>query len=143
MIDMEQTIRGNLADEPSFRIIESTSQPVCNFRVLVSRGRRVNGEFKKLDPRAYKVVAWGELAEAVYETLSKGDRVTVVVSDAEPEAWVNQSTGEVMSVIRVTAVEISKSVRQIAKDKTERLAAAGQSRQSAPQQAPNRVPATV
>lgn len=141
MIDMEQTIRGNLADEPSFRIIESTSQAVCDFRVLVSRGRRVDGEFKKLAPRAFKVVAWGELAEAAYETLSKGDRVTVVVSDTEPESWLNKSTGEIMSVIRVTAAEISKSIRQLAKDKTERLTA-GQPRQSAPQ-APDRVPATV
>ncbi|MGH3847424.1 MAG: single-stranded DNA-binding protein [Pseudonocardiaceae bacterium] len=142
MIDMEQTIRGNLADEPSFRIIESTSQAVCDFRVLVSRGRRVDGEFKKLAPRAYKVVAWGELAEAAFETLSKGDRVTVVVSDAEPEAWANTTTGEIMSVIRVTAAEISKSVRQIAKAKTE-LTTTGPADQAAPQRGPARVPATV
>lgn len=142
MIDMEQTIRGNLADEPSFRIIESTGQAVCDFRVLVSRGRRVDGEFKKLAPRAYKVVAWGELAEAAFETLSKGDRVTVVVSDAEPEAWANKTTGEIMSVIRVTAAEISKSVRQLAKAKNERTTA-GQAAQTTPQQAPNRVPAPV
>ncbi len=71
------TIKGNLASDPEIRSLPSTK--VLKMRVITNDWFKDDkGDFKNKDTSGWTVEVWGELAETAYNTLRKGDNVTVM-----------------------------------------------------------------
>lgn len=103
------TITGNLARDPELRFTPSGAA-VVNFGVAVNR-RWMNKQTNQWDEQVsfIDVVAWRDLAENVSESLTKGDRVTVV-GRLEQRSW-ESSEGEKRSKVEIVADEVSVSLR--------------------------------
>ena len=71
------TIKGNLASDPEIRRLPSSK--VLKMRVITNDWFKDDkGDFKNKDTSGWTVEVWGELAETAYNTLRKGDNVTVM-----------------------------------------------------------------
>ena len=125
MNTIQITIAGHTADAPEIRF---TPNGKANGRMRVavnSRYQDQTGAWVDGATSWYTVLAWGQLAENVAESISKGDRVLVhgrlEQRDYETEA------GEKRSVWELTADEIGISLRHatVAPAKNQRPAAAG------------------
>lgn len=69
-------ISGNLTADPDLRFTQS-GQPVANFTIASTPRRfdKASGEWKDGDTLFLRATVWGKQAEAVAESLKKGDRV--------------------------------------------------------------------
>lgn len=70
------SLAGNLTKDPDLRFTPA-GRAVTNLRVAVSSRVRddITGEWKDGETAYYDIVAWGQLAENVCESLEKGDRI--------------------------------------------------------------------
>jgi single-strand DNA-binding protein len=109
MNTIQITISGHTSDAPELRVTPN-GKANARMRVAVnSRFQNSAGEWVDGTTSWYTVLAWGQLAEHVAESISKGDRVLVhgrlEQRDYETEA------GEKRSVWELTADEIGISLR--------------------------------
>jgi single-strand DNA-binding protein len=120
MNDTEITVRGNVTDEPRFRMTES-GNALVNFRIASTARRfdRPSGEWVDGDKFFVGVTCWRGLAENVVNSISKGQPIIVHgrISSREYEhAGVNRSSYDVVAdgvghdMSRGTSV-FAKSVR--------------------------------
>lgn len=91
------TFAGNAAADPELRYTPQ-GKAVANLRVLVNRRVRNNtgqgaGEWEDAEPTAHNVTVWGQPAENVAESITRGDRV-LVHGHVETETWEDRETGE-------------------------------------------------
>lgn len=105
------TLTGNLAADPELRFTQS-GQPVARFTVIENRRRRSeDGQgWEDGEPNAFRVQAWGAVAENVAESCRKGDHVQVhgsIVTDR----WADKETGEARTAQHVKADDVAFSLR--------------------------------
>lgn len=103
------SIIGNLAADPELRFIQS-GKAVVNFTV-VSTPRtfdRQANDWKDGETLNMRCTAWGEVAENVAESLSKGDRV-MVVGNLVARSY--ESNGEKRWVNEIQVDEVGPSLR--------------------------------
>src|SRR6476619_3353487 len=109
MADNSITIVGNLTRAPEIRY---TSSGQANARLGIAVSRRwQNRQTNEWAERTsfFNVVAWGDMAENISDTLGKGNRV-IVNGRLEQRSW-ETDQGEKRSVVEVVADEIGPSLR--------------------------------
>jgi single-strand DNA-binding protein len=109
MADNSITIVGNLTRDPEIRY---TSSGQANARLGIAVSRRwQNRQTNEWEERTsfFNVVAWGDMAENISDTLGKGNRV-IVNGRLEQRSW-ETDQGEKRSVVEVIADEIGPSLR--------------------------------
>jgi len=109
MADNSITIVGNLTRDPEIRY---TSSGQANARLGIAVSRRwQNRQTYEWEERTsfFNVVAWGDMAENISDTLGKGNRV-IVNGRLEQRSW-ETDQGEKRSVVEVVADEIGPSLR--------------------------------
>ena len=102
-------IVGNLTRDPEIRY---TSSGQANARLGIAVSRRwQNRQTNEWEERTsfFNVVAWGDMAENISDTLGKGNRV-IVNGRLEQRSW-ETDQGEKRSVVEVVADEIGPSLR--------------------------------
>jgi len=104
------TLTGRLTAGPELRFSASGS-PVARFSVVTSRRVRdkTSGEWSDTDTSFWDVVAFGQLAENVAESLEKGTAV-IVTGRAAQEEW-EAKDGQKRRSIKVTVEEVAPSLR--------------------------------
>ena len=109
MADNSITIVGNLTRDPEIRYTAS-GQANARLGIAVSR-RWQNRQTNEWEERTsfFNVVAWGDMAENISDTLAKGNRV-IVNGRLEQRSW-ETDQGEKRSVVEVVADEIGPSLR--------------------------------
>ena len=109
MADNSITIVGNLTRDPEIRYTAS-GQASARLGMAVSR-RWQNRQTNEWEERTsfFNIVAWGDMAENISDTLAKGARV-IVNGRLEQRSWETEQ-GEKRSVVEVVADEIGPSLR--------------------------------
>ena len=109
MADNSITIVGNLTRDPEIRYMANGTAK-AELGVAVSR-RWQNRQTNEWEERTsfFNVVAWGDMAENISDTLAKGTRV-IVNGRLEQRSW-ETDQGEKRSVVEVVADEIGPSLR--------------------------------
>jgi single-strand DNA-binding protein len=109
MADNTITVVGNLTRDPEIRYTAS-GQANARLGVAVSR-RWQNRQTSEWEERTsfFNVVAWGDMAENISDTLAKGNRV-IVNGRLEQRSWETEQ-GEKRSVVEIVADEIGPSLR--------------------------------
>jgi single-strand DNA-binding protein len=105
------TIKGNLASDPEIRNLPSTK--VLKMRVITNDWfKDEKGDFKNKDTSGWTVEVWGELAETAYNTLKKGDNVTVM--GVIKERSFDDKEGNKRYVVEVKASSIALDLSAVA-----------------------------
>jgi len=105
------TIKGNLASDPEIRSLPSTK--VLKMRVITNDWfKDEKGDFKNKDTSGWTVEVWGELAETAYNTLKKGDNVTVM--GVIKERSFDDKEGNKRYVVEVKASSIALDLSAVA-----------------------------
>jgi single-strand DNA-binding protein len=109
MADNTVTLVGNCGRDPEIRYTQG-GQAKVDFGLAVSRRwqDRASGEWKE-QTSWLRVVCWGQLAENVAESVTKGTRVVVTGRIEQREYEADQ--GEKRSVVEVVADEVAPSLR--------------------------------
>lgn len=109
MADSAITIVGGLGRDPEIRYT-AAGRAVATLGVAVSRRwmDRKSNEWQE-QTSWFDVVVWGDMAENVSDTLSKGTRV-IVTGRLEQRSWENEQ-GEKRSKVEIVADEIGVSLR--------------------------------
>ena len=109
MADSTITIVGGLGRDPEIRYT-AAGRAVATLGVAVSRRwmDRKSNEWQE-QTSWFDVVVWGDMAENVSDTLSKGTRV-IVTGRLEQRSWENEQ-GEKRSKVEIVADEIGVSLR--------------------------------
>ena len=107
--DNNVSLVGNLTDDPELRFTPSGRQ-VANFTVAVNRRfKNQSGQWEDKLDGFFRCNCWGELAENVAESLTKGTRV-VVVGRLQQRSWEDQD-GNKRSATDVVVDEIGPSLK--------------------------------
>jgi single-strand DNA-binding protein len=109
MADNSITIVGNMTRDPEIRYTPS-GQATARLGVAVSR-RWMDRKTNEWEERTsfFNVVAWGDMAENISDTLTKGNRI-IVNGRLEQRSWETEQ-GEKKSVVEIVADEIGPSLR--------------------------------
>lgn len=107
MADSNITAVGNITREPELRFTQG-GQAVTKFGLAVNRRWQQGGEWKE-STSFVDVVAWGQMAENVSASLTKGARV-MVSGRLEVRNYETQQ-GEKRTAVEITADEIGPSLR--------------------------------
>lgn len=95
---------GGITREPELRSA-ATGTSILNFSVAVNHSRKVDGEWVD-EPNFIDVVAFGDLADNVSESLEKGNRVSVT-GRLQQRSWEDKETGAKRSKIEVVAASVA------------------------------------
>ena len=109
MADNAITVVGNLTRDPEIRYTAG-GQPQARLGVAVSR-RWQNRQTNEWEERTsfFNVTVWGDQAENISSSLSKGNRV-IVNGRLEQRSW-EPEPGEKRSVVEIVADEVGPSLR--------------------------------
>ncbi|MGD9793455.1 MAG: single-stranded DNA-binding protein [Acidimicrobiia bacterium] len=107
MADSNITAVGNVTREPELRFTQG-GQAVTKFGLAVNRRWQQGGEWKE-STSFIDVVAWGQMAENVSASITKGARV-MVSGRLEVRNYETQQ-GEKRTAVEITADEIGPSLR--------------------------------
>jgi single-strand DNA-binding protein len=130
--DNSVSISGNLTRDPSLKFLQSGT-PVCEFGLAWNPPGKRNdrGGYDDQPPHFFDVTCWAELAEHVAESMSKGQRVTVV-GNLEYRSW--EKDGEKRSKVEIRADEVGPSLRWATADVTRTEKGGGGAAKAAPKQ---------
>ena len=108
MADSTVTIVGNLTRDPEIRYTTGGAAK-ASFGVAVSR-RWQNRQSQEWEEQTsfFNVIAWGEMAEHISDSLHKGTRV-VVTGRLEQRSWETEQ-GEKRSVVEIVADDVAPSL---------------------------------
>ena len=108
-MDNTVTLTGNITRDPELRFTPS-GQAVATFGLAVNR-RWTNRQTNQPEEATsfFDIVSWGQLAENVTESLSKGNRV-VVSGRLDQRSWETQE-GDKRSKVEVVADEVAPSLK--------------------------------
>jgi single-strand DNA-binding protein len=101
------SLTGNLTRDPELRFTTG-GRAVCSFGLAVNR-RWKQGEEWKEETSFFNIVAWGDMAENVATSLTKGSRVTCT-GRMQQRSWTTEND-EKRSVVELVADEIGPSLR--------------------------------
>jgi single-strand DNA-binding protein len=105
-----RTLVGNLTRDPQLRYSakKGAAWTTCGMAVN-QRRRRDDGTLEELPPTFYSLVCFGDLAENMAESLTKGDRV-IVFGRTEEERWKGNDGSERVTT-KLIADDIGASLR--------------------------------
>ena len=83
------TVSGTAAHVPDLRYT-SSGRAVASVKIYSNRKYEVGGE-KREETVEFKVVAWGDAAEALHDNVGKGDFIEVQGRVMTPEAWYDKT----------------------------------------------------
>lgn len=124
------TIIGNATREPELKY-SPAGRPMGHFSVAVNRRwqNRQTNEWEE-STSFFNVVTWGELAENVIESLTKGSRV-IVTGRLEQRSW-ETTEGEKRTTVEIVADEVGPSLRfataQVVKNERREAVSVGEER---------------
>ena len=107
MADSSIQLIGNLADDPELKYTTG-GNAVVKFRIGVQRRFQKNGEWTS-KTSWWNIEAWGQLAENIAATLTKGMRV-FVDGEVDADEYTNNN-GEKRTATYVRANEVGPSLR--------------------------------
>lgn len=104
------TLRGRLGGDPELRF-SAQGKPVASFSLVTSRRVKddQSGEWRDADTTWWNCVAFGQMAENIAESLTKGTAV-IVTGNAYQEEWEDRSGAKRRS-LKVTADDVAPSLR--------------------------------
>jgi len=139
MSDSNITITGNLVKDPELKFGDS-GKAYLVFSIAVNKGKKnAQGEWENT-VHYFDAVAYGDLAENIANSFSKGHRL-IVSGTLQQRNW-ETSDGQKRSAVQIFAEEVGASVRwaTVLVSKTERpdnnYERPQQARQSSPQRSP-------
>lgn len=112
------TLKGRLTADPQLKFL-ATGKALVKITVVTSRNRKTDEGWKEEDTTYWDVTLWESDAEAVADSLSKGDQV-VVMGDAYQRSW-DDSNGEKRSRIEVRGRTVAAIVDKKQKVKVTRV----------------------
>lgn len=98
---------GNVTRDPEVRFTQS-GKAVASFGLAVNRRFQVNNEWQE-ETSFFDITAWGDLANNIVETVSKGTRL-IVSGRLTQRTWQNDA-GENRSKVEVVADDCGPSLR--------------------------------
>lgn len=101
------SLTGNLTRDPELRFTTG-GKAVANFGLAVNRRYQQNGEWQDATS-FFDVSAWGDLAENIAASVTKGQRVTVT-GRLEQRSWETDS-GDKRHKIEVVANDVAASLQ--------------------------------
>jgi single-strand DNA-binding protein len=102
------TTEGNLTADPELRYTKTTGQAVCTIRLAVSsRRKNIDGEYEDTPAIFYEATTWGQLAEHLADSATKGDRVFVHGTTYDEEWTDREGMTRVKHVLQVTSLGLS------------------------------------
>ena len=123
---------GNLTKDSELRFSAKGAAWTTTAIAVDRRARAEDGTWENLPPEFYDVVCFGDLAENVASSLSKGDRV-VVVGKVEEQPWTGRDgverigrklvADEIGASLRHGTVEVNRTTRSGAFDLEQSFAA--------------------
>ena len=103
------TQTGNITRDPELRF-GAKGTPWCTTGLAVNRRRRLDdGNYEELATEFYELVTFGDLAEHVAESLSKGDRV-IAWGRTEEDSWTAKD-GTERTTTKLVADDVGPSLR--------------------------------
>lgn len=75
---MEIRVRGRLGNDPELKTVTADNLPLVTFSLAYTPRTKKNGEWVDGETNWYRVVKFGKGAEAIAQTLKKGDEVIVI-----------------------------------------------------------------
>lgn len=111
-IDNVITITGNVTGDPGLNKIDNgRGASVSNFSLCWNkRFRKPDSDEWETEPHFIDVTCWRDVAENVYDSIRKGDRVTVT-GHIEQQTWKDKDTGGNRSKIVLIADDVAVSLR--------------------------------
>lgn len=107
-------ITGNLTRDPELHYLPTSGRAVARFDVAVNARRRTEaGDWVDGETTYYPCSAWGEVAEHLTESLTRGARV-VVLGRIGARSWTpteGERAGQTFTRLEVTADEVAASLR--------------------------------
>ena len=101
------TFKGRLGADPEITT-GSNGSAIAKMRVVTNRRRMVDGDWQDTDTSWWQVTAFGKVAEALADTLHKGDLV-IVEGRVKQREW--EKDGVKRTTAEVTADEVAKVVK--------------------------------
>jgi single-strand DNA-binding protein len=103
-------LAGHITDSPELRFLPS-GKAVANFTIADTPRYQdsASGEWKDGEPLFQRIVAWGDLAENVAETLHRGTRI--IVTGRLMQKSFTTSDGETLRYTEVRADEVAASLK--------------------------------
>jgi single-strand DNA-binding protein len=101
-------LAGNITQDIELRYTQS-GKAVAKFNLAVNERYKKNDEWVDGDPMFMAVSVWGDQAENVAESLTKGSRV-VVIGKLKTSSWEN-ADGEKRSRTEMEAVEVGAALK--------------------------------
>ena len=110
MPDNSITVVGNVTRDPELKFLNNSGQAAVRLSIAVSR-RWMNKQTNDWEERVsyFEVQAYGQLAENVANSVTRGARV-LVTGRLEQRSW-DTPEGEKRSAIEINADEIASSLR--------------------------------
>src|SRR5262245_14200282 len=105
------TLIGNLTRDPELKYTNG-GQAVVNFTVARTNRRKNpdTDEWEEGSPGFYDCTLWGQAAENLAESMTKGMRI-IVYGQLQFDRWEDKDTGKNRSAVRVRANEVGASLR--------------------------------
>jgi len=113
---MEIRVRGRLGNDPELKTVGADNLSLATFSLAHTPRSKKNGEWVDGDTNWYRVVRFGSGAEAVAQTIKKGDEV-IVIGTMKLNNYTDKN-GVEKTQMEITASEIGV-VPKIARNKTQ------------------------
>lgn len=107
MADNHVTIIGGATRDAELTFAQS-GMAIASFGLAQNPRKQVNGQWEDGDPEFYDVKAFGDVAEHIAETVTKGMRV-IVTGRIKFSSW--EKDGERRSKVEVIADEVGPSLK--------------------------------
>jgi single-strand DNA-binding protein len=99
---MEIRVKGRVGNDPEIKFVTQDQLPLVTFSIAYTPRNKKGGEWVDGETMWFKVALFGKKAEAIADSIKKGDEVLVLGS-------VKQSTFQGRDGVEKTALEITAS----------------------------------
>jgi single-strand DNA-binding protein len=113
---MNITVKGNVGQDPEFKVSKSGTQ-VCSFSLAYTPRKKQGTEWIDGETMWFRVVQFGEKAEIAADSLAKGD--SVMVTGTLKQSTFTDKEGNQRTGLEIMADEVGIVPRPVRKTKTE------------------------
>ncbi|GLE59072.1 single-stranded DNA-binding protein [Mycobacteroides chelonae] len=112
IIENFQVVTGNITADPDLRFLPSNGQPVANFTIAQNTRYldEATNEWKDGETLFQKVVVFGDFAQNVADSLTRGTRVTVT-GKVRPRSYTDKDTNKEVKYTEIKADTIGVDLR--------------------------------
>ncbi|SLE84329.1 single-strand binding protein Ssb [Mycobacteroides abscessus subsp. massiliense] len=112
IIENFQVVTGNITADPELRFLPSNGQPVVNFSVAQNTRYldEATGEWKDGEALFQRVVVFGDFAQNVADSLTRGTRVTVT-GKVRARSYTDKDTNKEVKYTEIKADTIGVDLR--------------------------------